>query len=198
MDSNQVMTQNGFLKFDSSRLTTQKLQNILIKINSESWLKKALQNFDSNRLMTQNPIWNIDSNQVMTQWFESTVDFVDLFLVFTQFRWPFRALTKFRSLFLGFHYILLTFFGWFDSSATIRISLWLKRYLEDLNRFNSWLKRLSKNWLRINSWLKWIPQVLIQIDSWLKVFPHFFDSNQLMNQAKNIWFWFDLWFESES
>ena len=38
-------------------------------------------------------------------------------------------------------------------------------------------------------------QVLIQIDSWLKVLPHFFDSNQLMNQAKSIWLWVDSWFD---
>ena len=97
-----------------------------------------------------------------------SLNFVDIFWAFTKFCWPF----------LVFHYISLTFFelslnfvdlfSAFDSSVLIRISSWLKQYLEDLSRFNSWLTRLSRNWLRINSWLKWIPQILIQIVSWLK------------------------------
>ena len=37
-------------------------------------------------------IWNVDSNRVMTQWFEWTVDFADLFWVFTKFRWPFLGI----------------------------------------------------------------------------------------------------------
>ena len=53
----------SFQSYDSDQLTTQ----------------KTVQNLDSNRLMTHKSIWNIDSNKVVTQWFESTVDFVDLF-----------------------------------------------------------------------------------------------------------------------
>ena len=78
-----------------NRLTTQKLTE---NFDSYQPTTQKIQNFDLNRFMTQKT-WNIDSNQVMTQWFESTVDIVDRFLAFTQFRW----------LFLGFLSILLTF-----------------------------------------------------------------------------------------
>ena len=182
MDSNQVMTQNGFLEFDSSRLTTQKLQNILIKINSESWLKKALQNFDSNRLTTQNPIWNIDSNQVMTQWFESTVDFVDLFLVFTQFRWPFRALTKFRSLFWAFTTFCWPFLG--DSTQAPRFesaydSSGISKTWIDSTHDSSGFPRIDSEsthdssgfpryWFRLTHDSKCFPIFSIQINSWIK------------------------------
>ena len=88
----------------------------------------------------------------------------------------------------------------FDSSAfpdkSIRISSWLKQYLGDLNRLNSWLKQLSRNCLRINSWLKWIPRYWFRSTHDSECFP-IFDSNQLMTQAKNIWFWADSWFDSE-
>ena len=105
-----------------------------------------------------------------------SLNFVDLFWDFTKFRWPFVGPS---------------------TSVLLRISSWLKQYLEVLNRFNSWLKRLSRNWLRINPWLKFIPHVLIQIDSWLKVLPPF--SIQINSwQAKSIWFWVDSLFDSES
>ena len=73
-----------------STLDSKSFKNILIQINS--WLKKL------SRILIQinswlTKIWNIDLNQVTTQWFESSVDFVELFWAFAQFRWPF----------LGFH-----------------------------------------------------------------------------------------------
>ena len=133
-----------------------KLFRILIQNNSQ--LKK---------------LWNIDANQVMTQWFESTADFVDLFLELHSILLTFFGLTlNFVDLFWAFTQIRWPFLG-HSSSALIRINSWLKQYLQELNRFNSWLKRLSKNWLRINSW---------QVDS-----PRI-DSDWIMTQSASPFF----------
>ena len=105
-DSTQLMTHNGFTGIDSSQLIT---QNGFLKVDSNR------EYFDWNELTTQknfsgfllksthdSKIWNIDLNQVMTQWFESTVDFVDIFWAFNQFCWPFWTFTQFRWLFGAF------------------------------------------------------------------------------------------------
>ena len=144
---------------------------MLIKINSrlkdlpECWFKST---HDSRT------IWNIDFNQVMTQWFESTVDLIDLYVAFTQFRWHFFGLSlNFADLFGTFTKFRWPFLWAFDSSALIRINSWLKLFLEDVNRFNPWLKRLSRNWLRINLWLKLIPHALFRSTHDSKCFPIF-------------------------
>ena len=122
-----------------------------------SWLKK---------------IWNIDLNHVMIQWFESTVDFVDLFSAFTQCRFPFLGFSlNFVHLF-GLSLNFADFLG-IQQSALTRISSWLMQYHEDVSRFNSWLNWISRNLFRINSWLKCISQVLIHIEPWHKALPHF-------------------------
>ena len=112
--SNQLTTQNGFLKFDSNRLMTQKASRIFwFKSTHES---KAFQNFDSSRLMPQTLSWILiwikswlnDSNQVFISWplLGPSVKVVELFWDFTKFRWPFLG----HSL-----------------SALIRISSWFKQ-----------------------------------------------------------------------
>ena len=106
----------------------------LIQIDSR--LKKLPEYFDWNQSRPKNfpefwfksihdsqNIWNIDSTQVMTQWFESTVDFAELF---------------------GLSFNSLTIFG-LSLNIFLGLSSWLNQYLEDLNPFNSWLKRLSRN-----------------------------------------------------
>ena len=94
-DSPKLMTHNGLTRIDSNQLTTQNDFWNLIQIDSllkklpeyfdsiQFTTKTTFQNSDSNRLMTRKAIWNIDSNLVMTHWFESTVDFVDVFGDFT-------------------------------------------------------------------------------------------------------------------
>ena len=74
-----------------------------------------------------------------------------------------------------------------------------KSTLQTCVRLNSiWIDstHLAKvlNWF--NFWLKWLPQELNQFDSWLKVFQGK-DSNHLLTQAKNMWFWIDSWMNSE-
>ena len=51
IDSNQLMTRNGFLEFESNQVMTQ----------------MAFQNFDSNRLTTQKAFQSFDSNQLATE-----------------------------------------------------------------------------------------------------------------------------------
>ena len=111
-------------------------QDILIQINS--LLKKTFQNFDSNKLMTKNLpgilIW-------VKSWFNALNQLFNL----VTFIGP---SLNFVAIFGDFHSISLTFFGhsqnfvdllWaFNSSALMQISSWLKKYLEDLNQFNSW------------------------------------------------------------
>ena len=128
--------------------------------------------------MTQK-IWNIDLNQIIAQWFESTVDFVDLFgfslnfvdlfWVFTEFRWPF----------LGFHSISLACFGaytkfrWpiFGHSTKCLHSNQLmtqaeSRRLESIQLMSqATSQELTQNQL--------MTQVDCQTDSWLKVLHHF-------------------------
>ena len=74
--------------WSKSTYDSKSFQNILIQIISR--LKKTLRNFDSNWLMTE--------NNRLEYWFESSHDsvirincwyFLDLFRVFTQFRWHF-------------------------------------------------------------------------------------------------------------
>ena len=48
---------------------------------------------------------------MITQWFETTVDFLDLFWAFTKFRWPFWDITQFRWPFLGISLNFIHLFG---------------------------------------------------------------------------------------
>ena len=74
IDSNRPngLTQNGFLKFDSNRLTTQKASRIL-------WIKSTQ---DSNR-----PRSTHDSKKHLAYWFESGHD--SMIRINFSFRWPF-------------------------------------------------------------------------------------------------------------
>ena len=135
LDSNQPMTQNEFLKFDFSRLTTQ-----------------SFQNFDSNQLTTLKTFQKLDLNQPMTLWIYSFPVSYDLFGGIQLYCWPSWP-------FLGFPSVDFMWPFWaFDSSAfpdqLIWFSSWLKQYLGDLNLFNSWLKMLPNFSIQFNSWLK--------------------------------------------
>ena len=131
------LKKSGIFWFKLSHDSKQNSRNF---VQIDSWPKKTIWNIDGIKS------WLNDSNQLLISltFFGLSYKFISPFWSFTKFRWPF----------LAFHQISLTFFWAFDSSALIRISSWLKHYLEDLNRFNWWLKRLSRNWLKINSWLK--------------------------------------------
>ena len=112
----------------------------------------------------------------MTQWFESTVDFVDLF---------------------GPHSISLTFFGhstqvpWLEAAHDSTVS-WKLESIQLMTQVAS--QELTQN------------QLMTQVDYpdidsyWLMIqsASPFFDSNQLMTQLKNIWSWGDSLFDSES
>ena len=73
---------------------------------------------------------------------------------------------------------------WCLNEKLIRINSWHIEHLGKLNQFKSWLKRLSMELTQNQLTTQADPHVLIQIDSWLK--------------GKNIWFWVDLWCNSES
>ena len=88
----------------------------------------------------------------------------------------------------------------------IQINSWLKHFLGELSRFISWLKHLPWNRLAIQAgspgidsnqlMTRELPWESNQIDSTKNL--SLFGSNQLMTQAKNMRFWVDSWFDSES
>ena len=170
IDSNHLTTQHGFLKSDSNPLTTQKASRIFwFKSTNDS---KNFQNFDSNQLMTQKAFWDIDSNQVMTEWFESIVDFVDVFRAFTQFRWPFLGLSlNFVDIFWALKFL--------DSNPLMTQAVSIsKNWIESTHHDSSGIPSIYSDWFMTQS------------------ASPFFDSNQLMTQGKSIWFWVDSLFDS--
>ena len=109
----------------------------------------------------------------------------------------------------------ITFFGFLLQclpEKLIRINLWLKHYLGDLNWFNSWPNQLSRELTQnqlttqadspgIDSDRLMAQAASLGIKSnWLmaKNASPLFDPNRLMTEAKNIWFRVDSWFDSES
>ena len=98
-DSNQLTTQTGFLKFNSSRLMTRKAFRIF-------WFKST---HDSKKL-PKILIWIYSWLKTLEYWFDSSHD--PLIRINCWFRWPF----------LGFQSSSLTFLGFQSVHDSISIS----------------------------------------------------------------------------
>ena len=173
-------------------------------------LKKYKWYFDSNQFMTQKTfqyffpnqlmnkkIWNIDLNHIMTQWFDSTVDFVDLFSAFTQCRFPFLVFSlNFVHLF-GLPLNFADFFGHstkcLDSNQLMTHAV--SRRLESIQlKTQANFQEFTQNKLMTQVYFPGIDSYWTMTQS----ASPFFDWTQLMTQAKGVWFWVDSWFDSES
>ena len=99
----QLMTHNSFTRLYSNQLTTQNGFLKLIQINS--WLKKPAEYFDSYQLMTQRSFQNFDFNQLMTKnsgiliQIKSWLNDLNQLLIL----WPFLGYLSISLTFLGFH-----------------------------------------------------------------------------------------------
>ena len=118
--------------------------------------------------MTQKSIWNIDWNEAMTHWSESTVDFIDLF---------------------G---LSLNFVDFYGHSAQVP---WFELANDSSSISETWIDSThdSSGFPGIDSKSthdsRGFPRYWFRLTQTRSTSP-FFDSNQLMTQAKSIWFWF--------
>ena len=158
--SNQVMTQMTFQNFDSNRLTTQKTFQFFTQINLRLKRPSRILIHIHSRLKKLSGIliWN----QLMIQLYYYDTAYVPLDMTWHDLFWACPIWFSFVWPFGGFRPKCIP-------EKLIQINSWLKQYLGELNRFSSWLKWLSRELTQ--------SQLMTHADPKLYWFRSTYDSN---------------------